>query len=63
LAVLSGAYFSQSLVLDPVLKLKYLDATWDDKYIKIGMDAFKAQVSLYHTKNQSYHYRHFTVSF
>lgn len=47
LAVLSGIYFSQSLVLDPVLKLEYLDATWDDKYIKVGMDAFKAQVHLH----------------
>jgi hypothetical protein len=39
-------------VLDPVLKLEYLDATWDDEYIKVGMDAFKAQVYLYRTKNQ-----------
>jgi hypothetical protein len=41
---------TRSLVLDPVLKLEYLDATWDDKYIKMGMDAFKAQVLQYYTK-------------
>jgi hypothetical protein len=55
LVVLSGNYLTRPSVLDPVLKLEYLDATWDDKYIKVGMDAFKAQVHLYHTKNQGCH--------
>jgi hypothetical protein len=35
----------QLLVLDPVLKLDYLKAAWEDKYIEVGMKAFKSQVS------------------
>jgi len=33
------------LVLDPVLKLEYLNATWDQEYLDKGMEQFKAQVS------------------
>jgi hypothetical protein len=33
------------LVLDPVLKLDYLNATWDEKYLEIGMKQFKSQVN------------------
>ena len=33
------------LVLDPALKLKYLDAAWDQKFIKMGMKHLKEQVS------------------
>jgi hypothetical protein len=32
-------------VLDPALKLEYLEAAWDQKYIKIGMERMKKQVS------------------
>lgn len=27
------------------MKLTYLEAAWEDKYIKMGMDRFKEQVS------------------
>jgi hypothetical protein len=33
------------LVLDPVLKLEYLKATWDQEYLDKGMEQFKARVS------------------
>ena len=32
-------------MLDPTLKLEYLDAAWDQKYIKIGMSRMKQRVS------------------
>jgi len=37
------------LVLDPVLKLEYLQATWDQEYLDKGMKQFKARVSALHT--------------
>ena len=33
------------LVLDPVLKLRYLNVAWDKKYLTAGVESFKAQVS------------------
>jgi len=33
------------LVLDPVLKLDYLNAAWEEKYLEIGMKNFKSQVN------------------
>ena len=33
------------LVLDPSLKLEYLEAAWEKKYIKVGMDCLKQRVS------------------
>jgi len=33
------------LVLDPVLKLDYLNAAWEEKYLEIGMKQFKSQVT------------------
>jgi hypothetical protein len=41
------SYFTQQIVLDPVLKLEYLKAAWDDKYLHIGMDRFKEKVWLF----------------
>ena len=35
-------YFS--LVLDPVLKLEYIEATWDEKYLEVGMEQLKSRV-------------------
>ena len=32
------------LVLDPVLKLEYLETAWEAKYVKAGMERFKSQV-------------------
>jgi hypothetical protein len=32
--------------LDPVLKLEYLKAAWDEEYLNKGMEQFKAQVSM-----------------
>jgi len=32
------------LVLDPAFKLDYINAAWDEKYLKIGMKQFKSQV-------------------
>jgi hypothetical protein len=29
---------------DPVLKLEYIEAAWDDKYLKVGMKQLKSQV-------------------
>jgi hypothetical protein len=40
------------LVLDPAIKLDYLNAAWDQEYIDKGMEQFKAKVSvlfIYHT--------------
>lgn len=34
------------LVLDPVLKLEYIEAAWEEKYLKIGMKQLKSQVNL-----------------
>lgn len=34
------------LVLDPVLKLGYLEAAWDQEYLDKGMECFKSQASL-----------------
>ena len=34
------------LVLDPVLKLEYLNTTWDQEYLDKGMEQFQAQVSV-----------------
>jgi hypothetical protein len=31
--------------LDPVLKLEYLEATWDKEYLDKGMEQLKAQVN------------------
>ena len=33
------------LVLDLTLKLEYLDAAWDQKFIKMGMNRMKQRVS------------------
>jgi hypothetical protein len=42
-------FYSRSLhfclVLDPVLKLDYLNAAWEEKYLEIGMKNFKSQVN------------------
>ena len=32
------------LVLDPVLKLRYLNVAWEKKYLSAGVESFKAQV-------------------
>ena len=34
------------LVLDPAIKLDYLNAAWDQEFIDKGMEQFKAQVSV-----------------
>jgi hypothetical protein len=34
------------LVLDPAIKLDYLNAAWDQEYIDEGMEKFRAQVSV-----------------
>jgi hypothetical protein len=34
------------LVLDPALKLDYINAAWEDKYVKIGMKQLKSQVKI-----------------
>jgi hypothetical protein len=39
-----ATYIMQLSVLDPVLKRGYLDAAWDDEYIKLGMESLKARV-------------------
>ena len=33
------------LVLDPTLKLEYLDVAWDQEFIKTGMNCMKKRVS------------------
>ena len=33
------------LVLDPVYKLDYINAAWEEKYLEIGMKQFKSQVT------------------
>ena len=37
--------YDMLLVLDPVLKLQYLNVAWDKKYLTAGVESFKAQVS------------------
>ena len=37
----------EHIVLDPIMKLAYLEAAWEDKYIKIGRKCLKEQVYLY----------------
>jgi len=32
------------LVLDPALKLEYIKAAWEEKYLKIGMKQLKSRV-------------------
>jgi hypothetical protein len=39
-------HISMILVLDPAIKLDYLNAAWDQEYIDKGMERFKAQVRL-----------------
>ncbi|KIL67435.1 hypothetical protein M378DRAFT_74092 [Amanita muscaria Koide BX008] len=40
-------------VLDPTLKLVYLSAAWDDKYLEVRIEGFKSQVSLFHSRTPS----------
>ena len=42
---LRSDYRLNLLVLDPVLKLEYLNATWDQEYLDKGMEQLKAQVN------------------
>lgn len=35
-----------SLVLDPTLKLDYVNVTWEEEYLEIGMKQFMTQVFL-----------------
>ena len=42
-----GCDWSSCLVLDPVLKLEYLKATWDQEYLEYGMKQFNAWVSVW----------------
>ena len=37
----------EHIVLDPVTKLSYFEAAWEDKYIEIGRKCLKKQVYLY----------------
>ena len=34
------------VVLDPTIKLDYVNVTWEEKYLEIGMKQFKSQVFL-----------------
>ena len=43
-AAMNSAMSHICLVLDPVLKLGYLEATWDQEYLDKGMECFKSQV-------------------
>jgi hypothetical protein len=45
LLIIYMIYLSHVLVLDPVLKLQYLNVAWDKKYLTAGVESFKAQVS------------------
>jgi hypothetical protein len=45
-AAMSSAMSHICLVLDPVLKLGYLEAAWDQEYLDKGMECFKSQVGL-----------------
>ena len=36
--------YDMLLVLDPVLKLRYLNVTWEKKYLSAGIESFRAQV-------------------
>ena len=36
--------YDMLLVLDPVLKLRYLNVAWEKKYLSAGIESFKAQV-------------------
>jgi len=47
LSLLSFSNFVTCIVLDPVLKLEYLNATWDEEYLEIGMTHFKSQVEFF----------------
>jgi hypothetical protein len=38
--------YTNYIVLDPVTKLVYLEAAWQEKYVEIGKKSLKEQVSL-----------------
>ena len=48
------------LVLDPVLKLGYLEAAWEEEYLEMGMKCFKSQVGFLFT--QQFYVHTFSVS-
>ncbi|KIL67200.1 hypothetical protein M378DRAFT_73836 [Amanita muscaria Koide BX008] len=37
-------------VLDPTLKLEYLNAAWDEEYLNVGLAAFKSRFTIYRAK-------------
>jgi hypothetical protein len=39
-------FLTSILVLDPILKLEYLKATWDQEYLDIGLEQLRAHVIL-----------------
>ncbi|KIL69004.1 hypothetical protein M378DRAFT_8428 [Amanita muscaria Koide BX008] len=48
----TDAYFI-SHILDPILKCEYVNAVWEDKYVDIGMEQFKAQFLIYKKKYEA----------
>ena len=42
--VIIWIHFMTLLVLDPVLKLQYLNVAWEKKYLSAGVESFKTQV-------------------
>ena len=52
------------IVLDPVVKLDYLNITWDKQYLECGMDQLKAKAGYNHsTAVQIYRFNYFSISF
>ena len=41
---------TRGLVLDPVFKLGYLKAAWEQEYLDLGMEKFKARVRPLHCR-------------
>ena len=47
LAIVLGFNYYEHIVLDPVTKLTYLEAAWEEIYIEMGKKHLKEQVSLH----------------
>ena len=45
LFILIDIPYDMLLVLDPVLKLQYLNVAWEEEYLTAGVESFKAWVS------------------
>lgn len=50
-------------MLDPVLKLDYLNAAWEENYLEIGMKQFKSQVKFKSLFFTAWSLIYFVVSF